>query len=217
MLMSAPPPPGLTLRHDAEHVRVLRLMVTDTYQWKFNWAEWRLRFHSDPSAPGIAPREIEDFLRERALPLCIDQATVEANMLYLRSEVDLVAAFDVFGSITHGAGHVSSVQRRQAYHEAARIAAALAARHRTSVPEVDPLSLPDLQWHVIGVDQYRVARTLARGHDVVVRAGYFGGHEMWVVEINGRANCAHFRARADAMSKLGIGVALDNFKGQGKR
>ena len=206
-------PADATLRHDAEHIRVLRLMVTDTYQWKFAWADWRLRFHADTSVVGITPREIEDFLKERALPLCIDQAAVEANMLYLRSEMDLVAAFDVFGAITHGAGHISAVQRRQAYHEAARIAAALAARHRSTAPVVDPSSLPDMQWNVTGQDQYRVARTRARGHDIVVRSGYVAGHEAWVVEIDGRPNCAHFRARADAMSKLGVGVALDNFGG----
>jgi hypothetical protein len=218
MQVSPPALPAETiLRHDAEHVRVLRLMVTDTYQWKHAWAEWRLKFHADPSVPGIAARDIEDVLRGRALGLCRDQAVVDSNVLYLRSEADLVAVFDVFGGLTHGPGHIAAVQRRQAYHEAARIAAALSVRHRVAGPEVDPLSLPDMQWHVTGQDQQRVARTRVQGHEVVVRSGYLGGHEMWVVEIDGRANCAHFRARADAMSKLGVGVALETFRGPGRR
>ena len=219
MLFNPPPPPAsdVVLRHDAEHVRVLRLMATDTYQWKFNWAEWRMRFHSDASVAGITLPEITAFLRDQALPICTDHAAADNNVLYLRNEVDLVAVFDVFGATAHGPGHISSIQRRASYQEAARIAAALAARHRSATPAIDPLSLPDLQWQVTGQDQHRVARTRARGHDIVVRSGYLGGTEMWVVEVDGRPNCAHFRARADAMSKLGIGVALDNFRNQPKR
>ena len=61
--------------------------------------------------------------------------------------------------------------------------------------------------------------TASNGTDYRFSGGnlYLGGTEMWVVEVDGRPNCAHFRARADAMSKLGIGVALDNFRGQAKR
>ena len=200
------------LRHDAEHVRVLRLMVTDTYQWRYAWADWRLRFHADPHVPGVRPDEVEAFLNARALPGCQRQAAVEGSVLYLRDEADLIPQFDQFGAIAHGLGHISSLQRRASYEESARIAALLAARHRAAGPVLDPLSLPDIQWHVTGHDQFRVARTQVSGHHIVVRFGYLGGHEVWVVEVDGRSNCAHFRSRADAMSKFGIGVALEAFR-----
>ena len=86
-----------------------------------------------------------------------------------------------------------------------------------AVPTADPVALPDLQWHVTGQDQFRIARTRVRGHDVVVRFGYLGGHEMWIVDVDAHQNCAHFRLRADAMSKLGVGVGLDKLNGQSNR
>ncbi|MCX7383986.1 MAG: hypothetical protein NT133_21790 [Alphaproteobacteria bacterium] len=205
------------MRHDADHVRILRLMVTDTYRWRCDWAAWRMRFEHDDHVPGLSLREVAAFVQARALPLCGSGAEASGNILYLRDEEDLPRVFDVFGAILHGLGHISAIQSRDAYEDAARIAVVLAEHHRSPAPVSDPLALPDLQWHVSGQDQFRVARTKVKGHEVVVRFGYLGGHEMWIVDVDGRANCAHFRLRADAMSKLGVGVALDNFLGQSKR
>ena len=214
----APPTPvPAPIRHDADHVRILRLMVTDTYRWRCDWAAWRIRFEFDDHVPGQSQQEVAAFVQSRALPLCASGAEASGNILYLRDETDLPPVFDAFGAIQHGLGHISAIQSRDAYEDAARIAVVLAERHRSPAPTGDPLALPDLQWHVSGQDQFRVARTKVRGHDITVRFGYLGGHEMWIVDVDGRANCAHFRLRADAMSKLGVGVALDNVAAQSKR
>ena len=206
-----------TVVHDAGHVQILRLMVTDTYRWKCDWASWRMRFDYDEHASGMSLHDIGAFVRENALVLCTYGAEAHANILYLRDESDLLPVFDAFGKTSHGLGHVSAIQSRDAYEDAARIAALLAGRHRApGSTDNDALSLPDMQWHVSGTDQFRVARTRVKGHDVVVRFGYLGGHEMWVIDVDTRQSCAHFRARADAMSKLGVGVALETAS-HGKR
>lgn len=209
----APPPP----RHDADHVRILRLMVTDTYRWRCDWAGWRVRFAHDDHLPGLSLGEVGAFVQTRVVPLCGSGAEGHGNILYVREEEDLIPVFDAFGAIDHGLGQITAIQSRDAYDDAARIAVILAERHRPDVVGADPLALPDLQWHVSGQDQFRIARTRVRGHEVVVRFGYLGGHEMWIVDVDGRANCAHFRLRADAMSKLGVGVALETVAGQVKR
>ena len=206
-----------TVLHDAGHVRILRLMVTDTYRWKCDWAAWRLRFEHDAHVPGLTLPDVEAFVRARALPLCAHGAEAHANILYCRDEEDLPPVFDHFGLISHGLGHISAIQSRDAYEDAARIAALLVDRRRGLAPTADPVALPDLQWHVTGHDQFRVATTRVRGHEVAVRFGYLGGHEMWVIDVDGRPNCGHFRLRADAMSKLGVSAALETFSAQSKR
>ncbi len=213
----APAPQPAPPRHDLDHVRILRLMVTDTYRWRCDWATWRIRFEHDDHVPQQTLLEVGAFVRTRALPLCAHGADAHGNILYLAAEEDLAPVFSAFGTIQHGIGHISAIQSRDAYEDATRIAVLLAERHRPAPPANDPLSLPDLQWHVSGQDQFRVARTKVRGQDVVVRFGYIGGHEMWIVDVDGRQNCAHFRLRADAMSKLGVGAALEQVNGQSKR
>lgn len=210
-------PPPAPARHDADHVRILRLMVTDTYRWRCDWAGWRVRFAHDDHVPGQTLNDVAAFVQARALPFCASGAEASGNILYLRDEEDLPRVFDAFGTIQHGLGHISAIQSRDAYEDAARIAVVLAERHRSTIQASDPLALPDLQWHVSGQDQFRVARTKVKGREITVRFGYLGGHEMWIVDVDGKPNCAHFRLRADAMSKLGVGVALDNFAGHSKR
>jgi len=206
------------VRHDAEHVQVLRLMVTDTFQWKCDWANWRIRFEYDAHTSGHSLQEVAAFVVSRALPLCQNRAEAHANVLYLREEYDIGPVFDAFGAVGVGLGQISALQSRDAYEDAVRIAAMLAERGRPKRHlGDDPLAMPDLTWHVSGTDQFRVARTRVDGKEIVVRFGYLGGHEMWVVDVNGKANCAHFRARADAMSKIGVGVALETYRGQSKR
>jgi hypothetical protein len=204
--------PPVPVRHDAEHVRMLRLMVTDIYPWRCEWAAWRMRFEQDPLIPGMAPPETAELVRGRAQPLCHRAAEAHANILYLRDEEDLVPVFAVFGHVADGLGHITAIQSRDAYEDAVRIAALLTSRQRPPYSEHDALSLPDLQWHVTGTGQFRVAQACVNGHAVTVRFGYLGGHERWVVDVEGQTNCANFRARADAMSKLGIGVALETYR-----
>ena len=202
--------------HDADHVQLLRLMVTDTYRWKCDWADWRIRFEFDAHTAGLTLLDVTAFLHQHALPLC-SGAEVQANVLYLRDEGDLAPIYDNFGRIVHGLGHFSAIQSRAGYEDAVRIAAWLAERRRPAASSSDPLILPDLQWQVTGSDQHRIARTRVGGREIVVRFGFLGNHEMWVVDVDGRPNCAHFRARADAMSKLGVGVALESFKADRRR
>jgi hypothetical protein len=198
------------VRHDVEHVRLLRLMVTDTYRWKCMRAEWRVRFDFDPQHPGMTLPDITAFLHRNALSLC-PGAEVDANVLYLRDEADLDPVHRAFGYVTHGLGHISAIQSRAAYDDAVRIAAWLADGGRPAIRAADPLDLPDLQWDVTGGDLHRVARTRVQGRDIVVRFGRLGHTEMWVVDVDGHTDCAHFRARADAMSKLGVAAALEVF------
>ncbi len=108
--MPAPSP----IRHDADHARVLRLMVTDTYRWQHDWAAWRLRFHHDDLAAGITAAEVGAFIHSEVLKLCIQRAEAHAGILYLREEEDLISVFDRFGAIEHGPGHISALQSRDA-------------------------------------------------------------------------------------------------------
>lgn len=210
----APPPPPVHAP-DAEHVRVLRLIVTDTYRWKHDRAPWRIRFEQDPHVQGITPLEIAALVKSQALPLCAHAALADANVLYVADERDLTSVFDRFGGIAHGPGHISAIQSRDAYVAASQLAARL-ARHTAPVA-ADPGRQTDIHWHVIGQDQFRVAQARVGGHDVTVRLGFLGGQEMWCVEVDGVPNCAHFRARADAMSQLGVGVAIEAFGGRRQR
>ncbi len=203
--------------HDAGYVQILRLLVTDTYRWKCDWAAWRMRFDYDEHADGMRLSQVGALIREQALPHCTYGAEAHANILYLREEQDMPMVFAQFRTITHGLGHISSIQSRASYEDATRVATLLARGIRKpSDPTDDALELPDMQWHVTGTHQHRVAHTRVRGRDVAVRFGYLGGQEMWVIDIDDKQNCAHFRTRADALSKLGVGVALET-AGHAKR
>ncbi|MDE2573787.1 MAG: hypothetical protein KGL55_00600 [Rhodospirillales bacterium] len=217
---AAPPPPpsaapGVT--HDLDHIQVLRLFVTDTYRWKRDWAEWRIRFAHDEDEPGSSFRDVAALVRDKAAPLCRRAAEAVEIVLYVREEDDLKAVFDRFGATLHGAGRISAIQSRSAYEDAARVAAMLALATRSPQAEGRPggadeareaASLPDLAWYVEGHGLARVATAEVQRHRVTVRMGFVNGSEMWLVDVNEQSGCMHFRARADAVSKMGIAMAL---------
>jgi len=216
---SAPPNPAVI--HDVEHVQILRLLVADTYRWKQDWASWRISFAHDAEEPGMPFAAITSFVRDQVAPICQRGCEAIDNVLYLCDENDLKLVFDVYGGVLRGAGTITSIQSQAAYGEAVRIAGKLAgarASARVSEPEasapVDEIGeLPDMNWEVIGHGLHRVATCVVQGHQVRVRLGYVGNAEMWLVDVDHKPDCIHFRSRADALSKMGIKMALKAFEG----
>jgi hypothetical protein len=129
-----------------------------------------------------------------------------------------------------GVGAITSIQSQAAYGEAVRIAARLAGNGRAAArapivaepaAPVDEIGeLPDMNWVVIGHGLHRVATCAVQGHQIRVRLGYVGNAEMWLVDVDHKPDCIHFRSRADALSKMGIKMALKAFDstfGQARR
>jgi hypothetical protein len=209
-----PRPPVAVPVHDAAQVQVLGLLVTDTYRWKRDWAAWRIRFAYSNEHPGQGFREVSYFVREAAAQLCRHRCDCADIVLYLSHADDLKAVFAAHGQVPHGMGQISAVQHRDWYHQAAAIAAELAtlARAPDRAAEDIFMALPDLAWSIEGYGMGRIASTELRGRRIVVRLGVASGQEMWLVDVNDRPACARFRARLDAMSKMGVAAAIKAYE-----
>lgn len=200
--------------HDMVQVQVLGLLVTDTYRWKRDWADWRIRFAYSNEHPGQTFREVSFFVREAAAQLCQHRWDAADIVLYLSDRDDVKSVFATHGMVPHGMGQISAIQNRDAYRQAAGLAAELAALAR--VPDRaaadDAMALPDLAWSVDGYGMGRIATAELRGRRVVVRLGIVAGQDMWLVDVNDRPGCARFRSRLDAMSKMGVAAALKAYE-----
>lgn len=210
----APPPVTVAVLHDVEHVQILRLLVLDTYRWKKNWAAWRVCFAYDEIDPALSFQKVAEFVARQAAPLCRRSAEAVEIVLYLRGEEDLQPIYDAYGTLTKGIGRISAMQSMASYEEAARIAAILASMTRQE--EVAPaaatgVALPDMTWNTVGQGHQRVATTDVKGLKLRVRMGYMGNQEMWLVDVGDQQDCIRFRARADAISKMGVEMALRAF------
>ena len=214
-------PPNVTVVHDVEHVQILRLLVADTYRWKREWATWRIRFQHDDDERGMSFQDVSAFVRDKAAPLCRRSCEPIDIVLYLRDEEDLRQIFRVYGTVMRGVGGISAIQSQASYGEAARVAAMLADLSRPAPRAADPVEdspvdeigeLPDMSWQVTGHGLSRVATSMVNGHQIRVRLGYVGNSEMWLVDVDHRPDCIHFRARADALSKMGVKMALKAFE-----
>ena len=210
----APPPAAaLPVVHDITQVQVLGLLVTDTFRWKRDWAGWRVRFAYANEAQGLSFRDVSSFVREAAAALCAHRCEAAEIVLYLSHIDDLRAVFASYGMVPSGMGQISAIQSREAYAQAAQLAADLAAIARIPdrANEDEALALPDLAWSVEGYGMGRIATTELRGRRITVRLGVLSGQEMWVVDVNDRPACARFRSRLDAMSKMGVAAAIKGY------
>lgn len=209
---------GAGVVHDLPHVQVLGLLVTDTFRWKRPWAAWRVRFAYSNETPGLSLREVTAFVREAAAAQCQHRSEAADNVLYLAQMGDVKAVFGAYGAVPHGIGQINAIQNRDAYLQAAQLAAELAALAR--VPERgaedEVAALPDLAWSVEGFGLARVARTELRGRRITVRLGIVSGHEFWLVDVNDRPGCARFRSRLDAMSKMGVASAIKAYESRAR-
>ena len=204
--------------HDIVQVQVLGLLVTDTFRWKRDWAGWRIRFSYSNEHAGQTFRDVSHFVREAAATLCQHRCDSAEIVLYLSHIDDLRAVFATYGMVPHGIGQISAIQNRDAYHQAAAVAADLATLARTPdrAAEDDAMALPDLVWSVDGFGMGRVASTELRGRRVVVRLGIAAGQELWLVDVNDRPACARFRARLDAMSMMGVAAAIKAYESRAR-
>ena len=204
--------------HDAAQVQVLGLLVTDTYRWKRDWAAWRIRFAYSNEHSGHSFREVTFFVREAAAQLCQHRCDCADIVLYLSHRDDLKAVFATYGMVPQGMGQISAIQNRDTYRHAAAVAAELAALARAPdrAAEEAFMSLPDLIWSVEGYGMGRIATTELRGRRIVVRLGVASGQEMWLVDVNDRLACARFRARLDAMSKMGVAAAIKAYESRAR-
>lgn len=197
--------------HDVVQVRLLGLMVVDTFQWKHPWAGWRIRFAFDNDARDMAYVQIAAFVRDRVLPHCAHRAECADIVLYLADLPDTRTVIRLQGHTTRGPGMISSLQSSASYEAAAAFAAELAADIGGGGTG-GGADLPDLRWTVVGAGLTRVATTKVHGLAVVVRIGGGSRQGMWVVGVNDREACAQFQSRGDAMSKMGVGAALDMYR-----
>jgi len=206
---AARPPAGTPAANDPQ-MRIFGLLTTDTSYWLREWADWRVRFGIDNARAGMSYDEIAEFVDTTTVPLCCWAAEAIDEVLYLQSYEDVKAIFRYFGSMTGRRGEIAGVQHHGAYLEAARLAVQLAgiARSPESLADEDAQDLPDVIWSVAGVGPARVATALVKGHRILVRRGYAGVTEMWLVDVDGTPGCGQWRSRADAMSKLGVGMAI---------
>jgi len=213
MPAAAPVPPRAVV-HDTVQVQVLGLLITDTFRWKRDWAGWRIRFAYSNDHPGQSFRDVASFVREAAAALCQQRCDSADIVLYLSHMGDVKAVFATYGMVPHGMGQISAIQSRDAYSQAVALAAELAglARVPDRAAEDEALALPDLTWSVDGHGMDRVATTELRSRRIVVRQGVVGGQEMWLVDVNDRPACARFRARLDAMSKMGVAAAIKAYE-----
>jgi hypothetical protein len=195
---------------DIGQQRMFGLFITDTYRWLREWAAWRVRFSYDNERPGMTDREVSDFVRNTAVPLCCWTAEAIDNVLDIHNLEDLKTIFRCFGSMTDRHGQIAAAQSRTVYLEAARLAVQLAALARSpeNLAEQEVPGLPDVIWSILGQGLARIATTTVRGHRILVRHGYVGVNEMWLVDVDGYPGAAQWRARADAMSKLSVGMAI---------
>jgi hypothetical protein len=186
------------------------MFITETHRWLREWAEWRVRFAYDSERPGMTYREVSEFVRDTAVPLCCWTAEGIDTVLYIHNFEDLKTIFRCYGSMIDRHGQIAAAQSRTVYLEAARLAVQLAALARSpeNLAEQEAQGLPDMVWSVVGQGLARVATTVVRGHRILVRHGYVGVNEMWLVDVDGYPGCAQWRARADAMSKLSVGMAI---------
>ncbi len=217
-------PPGTVMVpepvvHDPAQVQVLGLLVTDTFRWKREWAEWRVRFAYSNEHPGQNFRDVAIFVREAAATLCRHRCECNEIVLYVSHIDDLRSVFRAYGSVPHGMGQISAIQGREAYRQAAALAADLAALSRAPVraAEDEALALPDLSWVVTGQGMARIATTHLRSRRIVVRLGAVSGQDVWLVDINDEPGCARFRSRVDAMSKMGVAAALRAYETRPRR
>ena len=204
--------------HDIIQVQVLGLLVTDTFRWKRDWASWRMRFGYSNDSAGHSFREVTFFVREAAAQLCQHRCDCAEIMLYLSHLDDLKAVFATYGMVPAGMGQIAAIQNRDAYLQAAAVAAELAnvAHAPDRAAEGALISLPDLAWSIDGIGTGRVASTELRGRRIVVRLGVVSGNELWLVDINDRPACARFRSRLDAMSKMGVAAAIKAYESRTK-
>ncbi len=212
----ATPPAGVV--HDIVQVQILGLLVTDTFRWKRDWASWRIRFGYSNETPGHSFRDVTFFVREAAAQLCQHRCECAEIVLYLSHLDDVKAIFAAYGMVPAGLGQISAIQNRDTYRQAAAVAAELAgiARAPDRAAEDDAMALPDLTWSVDGYGMGRVASTELRGRRIVVRLGVVSGNELWLVDVNDRPACARFRARLDAMSKMGVAAAIKAYESRTK-
>lgn len=190
--------------------RLRDLLLVDSLPWRCEWAAWRMRFAYDNDVPETSFKAVARLLRERGPQLCNKRAEAVDNVLYMLDFSDAKTVFQSFWPIQKDAGQISDIQSRAAYEDAMKVAAELAqaAVMPDSAAERDAMTLPDITWDVEGTGMARVASAVVLGHKIVVRLGRTGGGEMWVVDVRGRAACAQFRARGDAVSKVGVAMAL---------
>lgn len=190
--------------------RAVALLTLDALPWAKDWAAWRVRFAYDNEQRGTSHTEIAAFLREAVAPLCHKRTDCAGAVLYLLDPEDLKPVFRAFAGVAHGRGAIASIQARDSYREATRVAAVLAAAPGEAAEgaEAEALALPDLRWDVTGFGQGRIATAQVRGHAVVVRLGAVNNQEMWMLDVDGQPGCARFRLRPDAMSKMGVAAAL---------
>jgi hypothetical protein len=193
--------------HDAVQVRLLGLMVADTFQWKHSWAQWRIRFHVDNDIRDTNYVAICSFVRDRVISCCAHRVEAADIVLYVADLRDAKAIFRIHGATLQAPGLISALQSRASYEEAVAFAAELAAEMRKG-PGDDDGNLPDLHWVVLGAGLTRVATTRVQGHTVVVRMGDAARLGQWVVNVDDREACAQYRSRGDAMSKMGVAAAL---------
>lgn len=203
-------PAATPVVHDITQVHVLGLLITDTFRWKRDWAGWRVRFAYANETQGQTFRDVAGFVREAAAALCTHRCEAAEIVLYLSHFDDLKAVFATYGMVPAGIGQISAIQSREAYAQAAQLAAELAglARAPDRASEDEAFALPDLSWSVEGYGMGRIATTELRGRRITVRLGMLSGQEMWVVDVNDRPACARFRSRLDAMSKMGVAAAI---------
>lgn len=196
--------------HDVAQVQVLGLLVTDTFRWKRDWAQWRMRFAYSNDQVGQSFRDVSIFVREAAATQCRHRCECADIVLYLSQFEDVKAVFRAYGAIPLGMGQISAIQSRDSYLQAAALAAELAGMSRTPdrAAEDEVMALPDLSWEISGYGLARVATTTLRGRRIVVRLGVAAGQDLWLVDVNERPACARFRSRLDAMSKMGVAAAL---------
>lgn len=202
--------PAAAVVHDVVQVRLLGLMVVDTFQWKHAWAAWRIRFAVDRDTRDMAYASIAAFVRDHVAPHCTQRAECADIVLYLADLRDARTVIRLHGHTTQGPGLISSLQSSASYEQATAFAADLATEIRNGAAGEDA-GLPDLHWTVIGAGLTRVATTKVDSLTVVVRIGGGGHQGMWVVGVNDREACAQFRSRGDAMSKMGVGAALATY------
>lgn len=215
---AASPAPASVVVHDIVQVEVLGLLVTDTFRWKRDWANWRMRFGYSNESAGHSFREVTFFVREAAAQLCQHRCDCAEIVLYLSHMDDMKAVFASYGVVQAGMGQISAIQNRDAYRLAAAVAAELTsiARAPDRAAEDEAMSLPDLTWSIAGYGMGRVASTELRGRHIVVRLGMVAGSELWLVDINDRPACAHFRSRLDAMSKMGVASAIKAYESRAR-
>jgi hypothetical protein len=202
--------PAAAVVHDVVQVRLLGLMVVDTFRWKHAWAAWRIRFAIDNDVRDMAYAQITAFVRDQVVPHCTQRAECADIVLYLADLRDARTVIRLHGHTTQGPGLISSLQGSASYEQATAFAGELAAELRNGGIGEDA-GLPDLHWTVTGAGLTRVATTKVDSLTVVVRIGAGSHQGMWLVAVNDRAVCAQFRSRGDAMSKMGVGAALATY------